>query len=323
MASGDLILSVESTAMHPGTDDKMDLGESAIQFKDLYLDGLAYIDGFGEDTDFGDFDVHSVDGLYGFDDLVFVDLGTDGRIIISADGSGTPFSTPDIDITGTTYFDDDSGFLLDKKIMFGDTGVYIFSDDDGRLDLTADTSIDLNGNVALGSASTSTLTCTGRLILRTLVTEPIWTRPAGSTNEIAYYSGRLYYCIDGSIPEWKRLAIDIIPSPSPSISPSLSASLSRSSSYSPSPSYSPSKSPSLSPSKSPSISPSPSYSPSRSESLSPSLSPSKSPSASESKSPSLSPSVSESMSPSLSPSASESLSPSISPSVSPSPSTPP
>ena len=107
---------------------------------------------------------------------------------------------------------------------------------DAYLDSIIATTITLSGNVVLGSASTSTLTCTGRLILRTLATEPIWERPAGSTNEIAYYSGRLYYCIDGSIPEWKRLAIDVIPSPSPSISPSLSESLS--------PSMSPSTSPS-------------------------------------------------------------------------------
>jgi hypothetical protein len=89
----------------------------------------------------GDFDIHSLDGLYGFDDSVFIDMGADGRIIIQADGAGTPFSTPDIDITGTTYFDDDMGLLLDKKILFGDTAVYILSDDDGYLDLVADTGI--------------------------------------------------------------------------------------------------------------------------------------------------------------------------------------
>ena len=129
----------------PSLDGTYDLGGSLFEWQDLRIDGLAYIDGFGEDTDMGDFDIHSIDGLYGYDDNVFIDMGTDGRIIIQADGAGTPFSTPDIDITGTSYFDDDIGLLLDKKIMFGDTGVYILSDDDGHLDLTADVSIDLNG----------------------------------------------------------------------------------------------------------------------------------------------------------------------------------
>jgi len=43
---------------------------------------------------------------------------------------------------------------LDKQLRFGDAGVYIFSDDDGHLDLTADTSIDLNGAVASSSTIT-------------------------------------------------------------------------------------------------------------------------------------------------------------------------
>ena len=147
MANGDLMLSIESTVTHPGADDTMDLGELALQYKNLYLDGLAYIDGFGEDTDLGDFDIHSLDGLYGVDDGVFIDLGADGRIILQADGSGTPFSTPDIDITGTTYFDDDAGFLLDKKILFGDADVFIYSNDDGYLDLVADTGVRTNNYI--------------------------------------------------------------------------------------------------------------------------------------------------------------------------------
>lgn len=146
MASGDLMLSIQSTVTNSGTDDTMDLGTSALQFKDLYIDGLAYMDGFGEDLDFGDFDVHSVDGLYGVDDNVYVDLGTDGRIIISADGTGTPYSTPDIDITGTSYFDADTGFVGGGKIYLRDAGVFLTSNDDGVIDLDSDTRIDFNIN---------------------------------------------------------------------------------------------------------------------------------------------------------------------------------
>ena len=144
---------IYSTAFYPSVDDAMDLGATTTQFKNLWLDGLAYIDGFGEDTDMGDFDIHSLDGLYGVDDDVFIDLGTDGRIIIQVNGAGTPFSTPDIDITGSVYFDDDIGIALDKKILFGDTGVYIFSDDDGYLDLVADTGIRVSNYVRHTSAN--------------------------------------------------------------------------------------------------------------------------------------------------------------------------
>ena len=69
----------------PSTDDAYDIGKSDSQFKDLYLDGLAYIDGFGEDTDMGDFDIHSIDGLYGVDDNVYIDMGVDGKVSVVAD----------------------------------------------------------------------------------------------------------------------------------------------------------------------------------------------------------------------------------------------
>ena len=104
----------------------------------------------GANADFGDYDITSIDGLYGYDSGVSIDMGADGRIIISADGAGTAFSTPDIDITGSVYFDDDIGLALDKALQFGDANVFIESDDDGYLDLDADTGIRLN------SASTFT-----------------------------------------------------------------------------------------------------------------------------------------------------------------------
>jgi len=112
-------------------------------------------------ADFGDFDITSVDKLEGVDNGQFIDLGNTNQIVISCDGAGTPFSTPDIDITGTSYFDDDSGFLLDKKIYFGDTGVFIESDADGYLDLDADTGIRLNQDVtASGTVTVGTSTVT-------------------------------------------------------------------------------------------------------------------------------------------------------------------
>jgi len=51
---------------------------------------------------------------------------------------------------------------LDERFQFGDTGVYVFSDDDGYLDLTADTGIRLNGSVVgNGSITATTLLATG------------------------------------------------------------------------------------------------------------------------------------------------------------------
>jgi len=49
--------------------------------------GAATVEDFAAnaDADMGDFDVHSVDGLYGVDDDVYLDLGTQGKSILAAD----------------------------------------------------------------------------------------------------------------------------------------------------------------------------------------------------------------------------------------------
>jgi hypothetical protein len=54
------------------------------------------------------------------------------------------------------YNSGDALVTLDKKLMFGDTAVYIFSDDDGYLDLTADAGIRANANLVIGTGKTLT-----------------------------------------------------------------------------------------------------------------------------------------------------------------------
>jgi hypothetical protein len=118
------------------------------------------------------------------------------------------------DYTAWGIWDDVAGAnwrldAIDKYVEFGDADVKIGSDDDGHLDLFADTSIDLNGNVEVGAASTETATFTSRLIVRTLDSDPKdatpANRPAGSTGEVAYYSGKLYICTDDSTPTWELI----------------------------------------------------------------------------------------------------------------------
>jgi len=165
MAAGDIFLQLYDEYICGYVDNAIDLGHTDKEFKNLYLDGLAYIDGFGEDTDMGDFDIHSLDGLFGFDDNVFIDMGADGRIIIQADGAGTPFSTPDIDITGSTYFDDDMGFLLGKKILFGDAAVGIYSQADTFLDVFADGGLRIGDSSAGAPTNYSKFAADGELTL--------------------------------------------------------------------------------------------------------------------------------------------------------------
>ena len=133
----------------------MDFGDEDVTSADKieFYDSAVYIDGGADGyldieadtmirilgpTDLNDEDVTSLDKLEGVDTGQYIDLGTTNQIVYSCDGAGTPFSTPAHDFTGSSYFDADMGILLDKKLMFGDTGVYIFSDDDTYLDLVAD-----------------------------------------------------------------------------------------------------------------------------------------------------------------------------------------
>lgn len=80
---------IYDTYIAPATDALQDLGSSALEWKDLYIDGIAYID----------------------------------EIRLSTN----------------------------EKIWFRDAAIHIRSDADGHLDITADVSIDLNGNVVLGA----------------------------------------------------------------------------------------------------------------------------------------------------------------------------
>ena len=97
-------LNVTSTQVTPLTSNTLDLGSVGAQFKNLYIDGNAYIDGFDEDTT----------------------------------------------------------FLLAKKVQFRDADLYINSSADGQLDIVADTElqitaplVDLNGTLDVSGSITA------------------------------------------------------------------------------------------------------------------------------------------------------------------------
>jgi len=95
-------------------------------------------------TDFEDNNLTSLDRLEGVDAGTFIDLGSTAQIIFSSDGGGSPYSTPDLDFTGASYFDDDMGILGGARIYFRDSGVFIESQSDGYIDVDADVGIRLN-----------------------------------------------------------------------------------------------------------------------------------------------------------------------------------
>jgi hypothetical protein len=76
-------------------------------------------------------------------------------------------------------------------------------------DLTVTNNLLVNGNTTLGNASTDTVTHTGRMIVRTTASDPkhatAGSRPAGSVGEIAYYSGKMYFCTNAATPTWELI----------------------------------------------------------------------------------------------------------------------
>jgi hypothetical protein len=76
-------------------------------------------------------------------------------------------------------------------------------------DLTVTNNLLVHGNTTLGNASTDTVTHTGRMIVRTTASDPkhatAGSRPAGSVGEIAYYSGKMYFCTNAATPTWELI----------------------------------------------------------------------------------------------------------------------
>ena len=166
----------------PDDDDTFDLGSSSQQWRNIYIDGSAYIDGLAEDI------LVATDKKVGFrDSAIYINSSADGQLDIVADteiqiaattidingainASGEIIAASldisgDIDVDGTTNLDvvDIDGAVniaaattvaTDNKIQFRDTGLYINSSADGQLDIVADTevqiaatTVDINGAV--------------------------------------------------------------------------------------------------------------------------------------------------------------------------------
>lgn len=138
------VFKIWNTYISPATNALLDIGSDSLKFNNLYLDGIAYIDEItmGGNLDLNDFSIENISYLYGADPADFIRMGVANRLFITITGTGDPFATPDISISGSVWFDDDIGLATTKQIQFRDADIMIASDNDGDLDLDADSAID-------------------------------------------------------------------------------------------------------------------------------------------------------------------------------------
>tara|TARA_R100000654_G_scaffold68765_1_gene97922 strand:+ start:28 stop:1953 length:1926 start_codon:yes stop_codon:yes gene_type:complete len=149
----------------PDDDGAYDLGSSTKEWKDIYIDGSAYIDGLAEDM------LVDTDKKILFrDSALFINSSADGQLDIAAD-TEVEVTTALLEISAdATVGDDltlksdaavlgfgadtdvtlthvaDTALLLNssRQLQFGDSGTYIHQSADGVLDLVSDTEIEIN-----------------------------------------------------------------------------------------------------------------------------------------------------------------------------------
>jgi hypothetical protein len=173
-----------ATEIKPKTNNTLDIGTTSLQFKDMYLDGTAYIDGLGEDI------LVATDKKVQFrDTALFINSSTDGQLDIAAD-TEVEITTALVEISAdATVGDDltlksdaavlgfgadtdvtlthvaDTGLLVNAAmvVQFRDSAINIGSPADGDLDINADdeielnsTLIDINGNVEISGTLSQT-----------------------------------------------------------------------------------------------------------------------------------------------------------------------
>lgn len=149
----------------PDDDGAYDLGSASKEWKDIYIDGSAYIDGLAEDM------LVATDKKILFrDSALFINSSADGQLDIAAD-TEVEVTTALLEISAdATVGDDltlksdaavlgfgadtdvtlthvaDTALLLNssRQLQFGDSGTYIHQSADGVLDLVSDTEIEIN-----------------------------------------------------------------------------------------------------------------------------------------------------------------------------------
>ena len=97
-----------ATEIKPKTTNTLDIGTNSLQFKDMYLDGTAYIDGLGEDI------LVATDKKVQFRDTdLFINSSVDGQLDIDANAE-LEITAPIVDINASTSVNISNDLKLDS-----------------------------------------------------------------------------------------------------------------------------------------------------------------------------------------------------------------
>lgn len=134
-----------ATDIRPKATNTLDIGTSGAQFKDLYIDGVAYVDGFAEDTLF------ATDKKVQFRDAgLFINSSTNGQLDIDAD-TELELTAPTLDVNAATAVtvDTASYTLTATNFAFVGAGAITGDLDVDNLNLNGNTLISTNTNGAI------------------------------------------------------------------------------------------------------------------------------------------------------------------------------
>ena len=136
----------DSTTFYPSADDTADLGKTGNQWKDIYIDGKAYIDGLGEDI--------LVDTAFKIqfrNSDIYINSGADNELDLVADGE-IDIVAPIVDIDASTRVDISGDITVGDDLTMGSDGAIINFGADSDIVLThvADTGLKLS-SVATGN----------------------------------------------------------------------------------------------------------------------------------------------------------------------------
>ena len=120
----------DSTTFYPSADDTADLGKTGNQWKDIYIDGKAYIDGLGEDI--------LVDTAFKIqfrNSDIYINSGADNELDLVADGE-IDIVAPIVDIDASTRVDISGDITVGDDLTMGSDGAIINFGADSDIVLT-------------------------------------------------------------------------------------------------------------------------------------------------------------------------------------------